>query len=41
VKPKLVTNTPEWKEAEAQLLIEQKQNPFHGPYAEHLASQKK
>ncbi|KAJ3305275.1 hypothetical protein HDV03_001873 [Kappamyces sp. JEL0829] len=32
--PKLVTRTPEWKAAEAQLMIEQKMNPHSGPYAE-------
>ena len=41
VKPKLVTHTKEWKEAEAALLIEQKQNPFHGAYGEYLAKQNK
>ena len=39
VKPKLITHTKEWKEAEAEMLIEQKQNPFHGPYGEYLAKQ--
>jgi hypothetical protein len=39
VKPKLVTQTPEWKEAEKELMIEQKQNPFRGPYADHLKKQ--
>jgi hypothetical protein len=37
----LVTDTPEWKAAEAQLLIEQKQNPHSGPYAEYLKKQEK
>jgi hypothetical protein len=41
VKPKLVTTTDEWRAAEAQLSIERKQNPFSGPYAEHLKSQNK
>jgi hypothetical protein len=41
VKPKLVTDTPEWKEAEKEMLIREKQNPFTGVYAEHLKNQNK
>jgi hypothetical protein len=36
VKPKLVTDTPEWKAAEKELLIREKHNPITGGYAEHL-----
>ena len=38
--PEKRTDSPEWKEAEARLVIERKQNPFSGPYAEHLKKQK-
>jgi hypothetical protein len=41
VKPKLVTDTPEWKAAEKELLIREKQNPFSGPYAEVLKKESK
>lgn len=36
VRPKLVTHTAEWKAAEAQMMIEQKQNPHSGPYSVYL-----
>lgn len=35
VLPKLRTQTPEWKAAQAELMIEQKQNPHSGPYLAH------
>jgi hypothetical protein len=35
VLPKLVTHTPEWKAAEAEMMIEQKMNPHQGPFAEY------
>ena len=34
--PKLITRSPEWKAAEQEMMIEQKQNPHSGPYAEYL-----
>ena len=39
-KPKVRTQTPEWKEAERLLSIENKQNPYSGPYAKELAKEK-
>jgi hypothetical protein len=36
VKPTLITQSPEWKQAEKEMLIREKQNPFTGVYAEHL-----
>ena len=35
VVPDMPTMTPEWKEAEARYEIENKMNPFTGPYAEY------
>jgi hypothetical protein len=40
MKPKLITDTDEWRAAEAQLAIERKQNPFRGPYEQHLKEEK-
>ncbi len=33
VKPRPRTQTPEWREATKQKSIENKQNPYSGPYA--------
>ncbi|KAI8844262.1 cytochrome c oxidase subunit IV family [Chytridium lagenaria] len=35
-KPTLITQTPEWKEAQKQIQIEGKENPFKGPAAAGL-----